>query len=82
MTHLSLVLVPIPELQHAPLLSKCCKLGNIPPILAFVVFTFEFTFESFKVCGGALTFTLADSGSDSVMINIFSSHMHTCDENK
>jgi hypothetical protein len=27
---LSVILVPIPELQHTPLPPKCCKLGNAP----------------------------------------------------
>jgi hypothetical protein len=31
---------------------KCYELKNVPPIIIFVVFTFKFTFESFKEFGG------------------------------
>ncbi len=53
MIRFSLVLVPIPELQHAFLPLKCYELGNVPNSFPFVVVTFGFTIESIKELGGA-----------------------------
>jgi hypothetical protein len=36
---LSFFLVPILELQHAPLPLKCCELGNVPRLLTFLQFS-------------------------------------------
>jgi hypothetical protein len=36
---LSLILITIPELQHAPLPSKCCELGSVPQFFAFSLFS-------------------------------------------
>jgi hypothetical protein len=49
---LSLILVPILELQHTILFPKCCKLRNIPQLLPLFPFM-DSHFESFKECGGA-----------------------------
>jgi hypothetical protein len=48
---LSLFLVPISELQHAPLHLKCCELGSVPNSLFFQCFHLRFTFESIKEVG-------------------------------
>jgi hypothetical protein len=36
---LSPFLIPIPELQHAPLPPKCCKPGNVPQLLVLPLFS-------------------------------------------
>jgi hypothetical protein len=53
MTCLSLFLVPIPELQHALLPSKCCEPGSVPQFLTLSLFSpFGLIVESIKEFGG------------------------------
>jgi len=54
LTHLSFILVPILELQHAPLPPKCCEPRNVPQIpCPSIVCTFGFVIESIHEFGGA-----------------------------
>jgi hypothetical protein len=50
---LSFFLVPIPELQHAPLPSNCYELGSVPHSLLFCYFHLRLTFECIKKLGSA-----------------------------
>jgi hypothetical protein len=57
---LLVVLVPILEFQHAPLIPEVLQAGDrIPTSLSSVVFTFGLTFESYKQLEGA-----SNDGSD------------------
>jgi hypothetical protein len=47
----SIFLVPILELQHAPLPPKCYKVGSVPQLFTLSIRHFIFTFESIKELG-------------------------------